>query len=191
MDELKIEDTEITVVINNNINNINNNSKPQEEENEFTNMQKTLTTIKTQLNTLQSSLKKVEKRIEKTRQEKPQAQQAQTKPKSMSIKDKKTSSGFEMNEQITDEMMLFMKLAESEKEISRQKVTSYIMEYIKTNKLQNKADRKYIIADDAIKALFKLSDNDELTYFNIQKYINMHFKSKSKMITIETILTED
>lgn len=183
MDELKIEeDTEITVVIN-------DNCKREDEENEFNGMQKTLTSIKTQLNILQSSLKKVEKRIEKTRQEKPQAQQ--TKPKSMSIKDKKTSSGFEMNEQITDEMMLFMKLAESEKEISRQKVTSYIMEYIKTNKLQNKADRKYIIADDAIKALFKLSDNDELTYFNIQKYINMHFKSKSKMITIETILTED
>jgi len=184
MDELKIEeDTEITVVIN-------DNCKREEEENEFMIMQKTITSIKTQLNTLQSSLKNVEKKIEKTRKEKPLAH-AHAKPKSMSIKDKKTSSGFEMNEQITDEMILFMKLAEGEKEISRQKVTSYINEYIKTNKLQNKADRKYIIADDAIKVLFKLSDNDELTYFNIHKYINMHFKSKSKMITIETILTED
>ena len=56
--------------------------------------------------------------------------------------------------------------------MARTEVTKYIIQYIKDNKLPQ---GKVIKPDKKLKGLLKVNNNDEVTYFNIQKYMNKHF----------------
>ena len=65
-------------------------------------------------------------------------------------------------------------------EVARTEVTQFIISYIKNNDLQWKENRKIIKPDEALKSLLG-NGNDEVTYFNLQRYMNKHFlKNKSK-----------
>jgi hypothetical protein len=55
---------------------------------------------------------------------------------------------------------------------SRSNVTKFITAYVKDHNLKNKHD---INADAKLKALLSLKDGDKLTYFNLQKYLNVHY----------------
>ena len=59
--------------------------------------------------------------------------------------------------------------------MTRLEITNKLYEYIQVNNLQNYENKKIINPDDKLKKLFNLSDNQELTYFNIQSMINKHF----------------
>ena len=59
--------------------------------------------------------------------------------------------------------------------MARTEVTRYIIEYIKKEELQNKEDRRKIEADVKLKKLLEITEKEELTYFNLQKYMNKHF----------------
>ena len=60
-------------------------------------------------------------------------------------------------------------------EIARTEVTKALVAYIKNNKLENVTNSKIITPDNKLKFLLGLEDGQELTYFNIQKYMNKHF----------------
>ena len=60
-------------------------------------------------------------------------------------------------------------------EIARTEVTKSICFYIKQHQLENSANSKIITPDDKLKSLLGIEDGQELTYFNIQKYMNKHF----------------
>ena len=60
-------------------------------------------------------------------------------------------------------------------EIARTDVTRALVSYIKQNKLEDSTNSKIISPDDKLKVLLGLEDGSELTYFNIQKYMNKHF----------------
>ena len=60
-------------------------------------------------------------------------------------------------------------------EIARTDVTKALVSYIKENKLENMSNGKIITPDEALKGLLGVEDGEELTYFNIQKYMNKHF----------------
>jgi chromatin remodeling complex protein RSC6 len=64
--------------------------------------------------------------------------------------------------------------------VTRLEITNKLYEYIKINNLQNFENKKIINPDDKLKKLFNLSDNQELTYFNIQSMINKHFIIEKK-----------
>ena len=59
--------------------------------------------------------------------------------------------------------------------VARTEVTKYLINYIKENNLQNETDRRKIECDEKLKNLLKVPLGEELTYFNIQKYMNRHF----------------
>ena len=59
--------------------------------------------------------------------------------------------------------------------IARTEVTSALSSYIKDNNLQNQANKKFILPDEKLKSLLGISDDDKLTYFTLQKYMNKHF----------------
>ena len=59
--------------------------------------------------------------------------------------------------------------------VARTEVTKYIIDYIDKNELKKSDNRKCINPDDKLSSLLNVSDKDELTYFNIQKYMNKHF----------------
>ena len=64
--------------------------------------------------------------------------------------------------------------------MTRLEITNKLYEYIQVNNLQNYENKKIINPDDKLKKLFNLSDNQELTYFNIQSMINKHFIIEKK-----------
>ena len=49
-------------------------------------------------------------------------------------------------------------------------MTKYIIDYIKKKELQNKTDRRKINTDKTLKNLLNITEEEELTYFNLQKY---------------------
>ena len=50
-----------------------------------------------------------------------------------------------------------------------------IIQYIKDKKLPDKTNKKIINPDKALKSLLDIKDEDEVTYFNLQKFMNKHF----------------
>lgn len=60
-------------------------------------------------------------------------------------------------------------------EMARTEVSKEINQYIRTNSLQDKENGRIILADAKLKKLLNLNDKDELTYFNLQRYMKHHF----------------
>ena len=85
----------------------------------------------------------------------------------------KTASGFAKPTKISSELCKFMGKEEGT-EIARTDVTKYIIAYIKENKL---GQSKNIKPDEKLQKL--LGIKEEITYFNIQKYMNKHLIKKT------------
>jgi upstream activation factor subunit UAF30 len=64
--------------------------------------------------------------------------------------------------------------------MARTDVTREINAYIRANKLQDQDNGRKIIPDTKLAALLKLKKSDELTYFNLQKYMSPHFAKAVK-----------
>jgi len=60
-------------------------------------------------------------------------------------------------------------------EMARTEVTREINKYIRAKNLQDPANGRHIIPDAALTTLLSLKPSDELTYFNLQKYMSPHF----------------
>jgi len=83
-------------------------------------------------------------------------------------------SGFVKPTKISDELAVFLEKP-SGTEMARTEVTRDINKYIRTNSLQDKTNGRKINPDQKLALLLKLSKTDELTYFNLQKYMSPHF----------------
>lgn len=64
--------------------------------------------------------------------------------------------------------------------ISRTDATRKIAAYIKEHDLQNPENRREIRGDETLTALFSLTSEDKLNYFNLQRYIKPHFIKEAK-----------
>tara|TARA_Y100000992_G_scaffold141958_1_gene94186 strand:- start:5141 stop:5761 length:621 start_codon:yes stop_codon:yes gene_type:complete len=65
-------------------------------------------------------------------------------------------------------------------EMARTEVTREINKYIRSHDLQDKSNGRKINPDDKLRSLLKLKKNDELTYFNLQRYMSPHFAKQGK-----------
>lgn len=65
-------------------------------------------------------------------------------------------------------------------EMARTEVTREINKYIRSHDLQDKTNGRKINPDDKLRSLLKLKKNDELTYFNLQRYMSPHFAKQNK-----------
>ena len=83
-------------------------------------------------------------------------------------------SGFVKPTRISDELATFLSKPIGT-EMARTEVTREINDYIRKNSLQDKDNGRKINADTCLSTLLKLSTTDELTYFNLQKFMSPHF----------------
>ncbi len=60
-------------------------------------------------------------------------------------------------------------------EMARTEVTREINKYIRANSLQDSQNGRKINPDDKLAKLLNLKKTDELTYFNLQRYMSPHF----------------
>ena len=135
---------------------------------QFENVISQLTSIKTHISLIQQNIKNLEKSVKKQMK---CLKKEVTKTKN---KGNRQPSGFAKPTKVTKELCEFMN-KEDGSEIARTEVTRALVSYIKQNNLENKGNSKIISPDDKLKILLGLDDNQELTYFNIQKFMNKHF----------------
>lgn len=118
---------------------------------------------------LEKKAAKLQKLADKRRKRKAAAEAgADGKPPRISI--------FQIPNLLTPELCKFMGRPTGSKEC-RSNVTKHITQYVRDNNLKNKHD---INPDPKLKALLNLKDSDKLTYFNLQKYLNVHYVKENK-----------
>ena len=86
-------------------------------------------------------------------------------------------SGFAKPGPVSDELRAFLELGKDDL-IARTAVTKGINAYCKKHVLQDQADKRKINADAPLRKLLKMSDTDELTFFNLQTFMKVHFPNK-------------
>jgi chromatin remodeling complex protein RSC6 len=146
----------------------NNELHDEEVFSQFDNLINGLQAVKLQINILQHSVKQIEKTIKKKMKG---LKKEVTKNKQ---KGNRAPSGFAKPGKITKELCFFLNKEEGS-EIARTEVTRALVAYIKENKLDNSDNGQIIHPDNKLKTLLGLDDNQNLTYFTIQKYMNKHF----------------
>jgi len=149
---------------------------------QFTTINDSLTLFKMQITNIQKVVKTVEKDVKK---ELKNIKKDKKKDKS---KSKRAPSGFAKPTKVTKELCEFMNKPEGS-EIARTEVTKALVNYIKYNNLIELGEhsKHKIVPDEKLKCLLGIQDEklNDLTYFNIQKYMNKHFYSK-KEVTVNT-----
>jgi len=85
-------------------------------------------------------------------------------------------SGFATPAKISSELCEFMGKEEGA-EVARTEVTQFVISYIKDNNL---GVSKEIKLDDKLKSLLGATSDDQVTYFNLQRYMNKHFVKPAK-----------
>lgn len=87
---------------------------------------------------------------------------------------KKAPSGIVKPTNISDEMCTFMGKPTGTL-LARTEVTKFITGYIKQHNLQDSVSKRNINPDAKLKSLLAIPDGETLTYFNLQKYMKVHF----------------
>lgn len=90
-------------------------------------------------------------------------------------------SGFVKPTRISDELASFLG-KDKGTEMARTSVTREINTYIRANNLQDPANGRKINPDAKLTILLKLKKSDELTYFNLQRYMSPHFAKSVKAV---------
>jgi chromatin remodeling complex protein RSC6 len=88
-------------------------------------------------------------------------------------------SGFVKPTLISEELASFLSKPHGTL-MARTEVTREINAYIREHHLQDKDNGRKINADQKLSTLLSLSKEDELTYFNLQKYMSRHFAKAVK-----------
>jgi upstream activation factor subunit UAF30 len=88
-------------------------------------------------------------------------------------------SGFVKPTRISDELASFLGKS-SGSEMARTEVTRDINQYIRANKLQDTTNGRKINPDSKLAGLLKIKQGEELTYFNLQRYMSPHFAKTDK-----------
>jgi upstream activation factor subunit UAF30 len=90
-------------------------------------------------------------------------------------------SGFVKPTKISDELAKFLEKPIGS-EMARTDVTREINQYIRKHNLQDKENGRKINPDAKLQTLLKLKKTDELTYFNLQRYMSPHFSKAEKVV---------
>lgn len=141
--------------------------------NEFADVMKSLGDAMTLIKSLTMTVKKLEKQIAKDKK----SLDKELKKKKNVKKTDRVLNGFSKPGVVSDELKKFFNLG-SDEMIARTEVTKKITSYCQEHKLQNEKDKRIIKPNKDLKKLLRLKDSDELTYFNLQKYMKIHFPNK-------------
>ena len=136
---------------------------------EFLEFMTKLQTVNSLISSLKADFRQLEK---KAIRELKAAEKASQKRKRK--QGNRSPSGFVKPTKISDELANFLG-KDKGSEMARTEVTREINAYIREHKLQDKDNGRVIKADKKLSSLLKLQTSDELTYFNLQKYMSPHF----------------
>jgi chromatin remodeling complex protein RSC6 len=133
-----------------------------------------LTVLRSQLTSVTGQVRQLQKRSER------ELKNAQKAGKKRARKSgNRAPSGFVKPTKISKELAKFLGKPHGT-EMARTEVTREINTYIRAHKLQDPKNGRRILADTKLRSLLKLKKDDELTYFNLQRYMSPHFAKSIK-----------
>jgi upstream activation factor subunit UAF30 len=136
---------------------------------EFTDFMAKLQQLSATISSLKTEFRSLEKKA---------SRELKTAAKASHKRKRKTGnrspSGFVKPTLISDELATFLGKT-SGTEMARTEVTREINAYIRANQLQDTTNGRRINADTKLSSLLKLASGEELTYFNLQRYMSPHF----------------
>lgn len=142
--------------------------------NEFTSVLAAIQEVTSKVSALRSQLRALEKKAVR------EVKAANKRSKKKRSTGTRTPSGFVKPTLISEELASFLGKVHGT-EMARTEVTKEINAYIRANKLQDPSNGRIILADAKLTKLLSLKKDDQLTYFNLQKYMSPHFaKAGSK-----------
>jgi len=119
---------------------------------------------------LKSDFKTLQKTVERDMKAAVKAAGARKK-RDMSDRPK---SGFVKPTRISDELAKFLN-KEVGTEMARTEVSKEINQYVVAHNLRDKKNGRIILPDAKLSKLLKVGKTDEVTYFNLQRYLKPHF----------------
>ena len=124
---------------------------------------------------MKSQMRELEKCI--VRDQKCSDKKMRNKRKTRVVDPNAEPSGFAKPGPVSDELCKFLGLKVGT-HIARTEVTKEINKYCKENNLQKPEDKRTILPNKDLKTLLRLKKGDEVTFFNLQKYMKVHFPNK-------------
>lgn len=91
---------------------------------------------------------------------------------------RKSPSGFAKPNKISDELCDFIGVPHGT-EKSRTDITRYINNYVKEHSLNKPTNRRIILPDDKLRAILNVKNDEEVTFFILQRLISHHFPPKT------------
>jgi chromatin remodeling complex protein RSC6 len=161
-------DTETHVTIDSSAKDNKSQKNKNQREECFEDITTSIFSLKTEVSGLYTKLKLLEKAVNK---------EVKVLNKAISRNKQKGNrkpSGFAKSSKISESLCLFMDKPVGS-EVARTEVTKYIINYIKEQNLQRPENKKFINSNEQLKALLQVPEGDDLSYFNLQKYMNKHF----------------
>lgn len=133
-------------------------------------VRETLSSLITEAKKLEKKAAKLQKVADKRRRRQKAAEGEDGKPARVSI--------FQIPVALSPELCKFMGRPAGSLE-SRSNVTKFITNYVREKQLKNKHD---INPDTSLRALLGLKEGEQLTYFNLQKHLNVHYPKSAKAV---------
>ena len=145
---------------------------------EFSDFMSKLQQLSTTISSLKTEFRSLEKKA---------SRELKTAAKASSKRKRKTGnrspSGFVKPTLISDELATFLGKTTGT-EMARTEVTREINTYIRANSLQDTTNGRRINADTKLSSLLKLTVGEELTYFNLQRYMSPHFAKTTPAVVV-------
>ena len=141
-------------------------------ESDFASLNERLAQFKTMYSSITTDLRKLQKNMARHVKENSRRNRKRKAP--AGDRPKRAPSGFAKPALISKELCSFLGKPTGT-EMARTEVTKHLTSYIKEHNLQDQANKRKIIPDAALKKLLNVKASDELTYFNLQKYMKVHF----------------
>lgn len=135
-----------------------------------------LSALKTALTSAMSEVRTLQKSYERERK-----QHLKASKRRKTKAGNRAPSGFVIPTEISQELATFLKKP-SGTEMKRTDVTKEINKYIRENKLQDPSNGRKILPDAKLRKLLRVPQNEELTYFNLQRYMSPHFPKSKKAV---------
>ena len=146
---------------------------------EFSELLTQFTTMRTQMTALASRVRTLQKRCDRELRVAQKASRRRVKKSG-----NRAPSGFVKPTEISLELATFLGKPKGT-EMARTEVTREINQYIREHKLQDPANGRRILPDTKLRKLLRVPTEDELTYFNLQRYMSPHFtKSKAALALV-------
>ncbi len=147
----------------------------------FMELMKKLQLLSTTFVSLKQDFKALEKRYSR---ELKAAQKNSEKKRKPSGKPRQPS-GFVKPTKISNDLAVFLE-KEAGSEMARTEVTREINKYIRTHNLQDPTNGRKINPDVKLRTLLEVPHTEDLTYFNLQKYLSKHFPKQTSAVPTST-----